>query len=293
MIDSIGKKKIFTKIDLRWGYNNMKIKKEDEWKAVFSMPEGSFELIVMFFGLTNSPATFQMMMNNLLRDLVVEEKVAVFIDDVMIATETEERHDEIVEEVLRRLEKNDLFVKLEKCVWKVREVGFLGVIIGKDEVRMEKEKVQGVIEWPVLKGMKDVQNFLGLANYYRWFVKDFAKIVRLLHEMTRKENKWNWGEKQQKAFEELKERFTTEPILVTPDLDKEMRVEVDTSDFTTGEVLLMKCEDEKWRPVTYISKSLNKAERNYEIHDKEMLAIIQCLEAWRHFLKGAKDQFKI
>ena len=271
----------------------MKIKKEDEWKAVFSMPEGSFELIVMFFGLTNSPATFQVMMNNLLRDLVVEEKVAVFIDDVMIATETEERHDEIVEEVLRRLEKNDLFVKLEKCVWKVREVGFLGVIIGKDEVRMEKEKVQGVIEWPVLKGMKDVQNFLGLANYYRWFVKDFAKIVRLLHEMTRKENKWNWGEKQQKAFEELKKRFTTEPILVTPDLDKEMRVEVDTSDFTTGEVLLMKCEDEKWRPVTYISKSLNKAERNYEIHDKEMLAIIQCLEAWRHFLKGAKDQFKI
>ena len=167
------------------------------------------------------------------------------------------------------------------------------MIIGKDEVRMEKEKVQGVIEWPVLKGMKDVQNFLGLANYYRWFVKDFAKIVRLLHEMTRKENKWNWGEKQQKAFEELKERFTTEPILVTPDLDKEMRVEVDTSDFTTGEVLLMKYEDEKWRPVTYISKSLNKAERNYEIHDKEMLAIIQCLEAWRHFLKGAKDQFKI
>ena len=128
----------------------MKIKKEDEWKAVFSMPEGSFELIVMFFGLTNSLATFQVMMNNLLKDLVVEEKVAVFIDDVMIVTETEERHDEIVEEVLRRLEKNDLFVKLEKCVWKVREVGFLGVIIGKDEVRMEKEKVQGVIEWPVL-----------------------------------------------------------------------------------------------------------------------------------------------
>jgi len=116
IIDSIGKKKVFTKIDLRWEYNNMRIKERDEWKAVFSMPEGSFELTVMFFGLTNSPATFQTMINDLLRDMVVEEKVAVFIDDVMIVIETEKRHDEIVEEVLRRLEENDLFIKPEKCV---------------------------------------------------------------------------------------------------------------------------------------------------------------------------------
>jgi len=146
LIDSIGKKKMFTKIDLCCGYNNMRIKEGDEWKAAFSMPEGSFEPTVMFFGLTNSPASFQVMMNNLLRDLVVEEKVIVFINDVMVAIETEEGHDEIVEEVLRRLEENDLFVKPEKCVWKVREVGFLRVTIGEDGVRMKKEKVQGVIE---------------------------------------------------------------------------------------------------------------------------------------------------
>ena len=179
------------------------------------MPEELFEPMVIFFGLTNSPATFQAMMNNLLRDLVVEEKVVVFIDNVMVAIETEEDHDEIVDEVLKRLEGNDLFVKLEKCVWKVREVGFLGVIIGEDRVRMEKEKVQGVIEWLVPRSTKDVQNFLGLANYYRWFVKDFAKIAKLLHEITRKETKWSWGERQQKVFEELKERFTIEPVLVT------------------------------------------------------------------------------
>jgi len=141
--------------------------------------------------------------------------------------------------------------------------------------------------------VKDVQKFLGLANYYRQFVKDFAKIAKPLHEMTRKETKWNWGERQQKVFKELKERFTTEPVLVTPDLDKEMRVEADTSDFATGGVLSMKCEDDRWRPVAYISKSLNEAERNYKIHDKEMLAIIRCLEAWRHFLEGAKGWFKI
>ena len=139
----------------------------DKWKAAFLMSKGSFEPTVMFFGLTNSPAMFQAMINNLLRDLVVEEKVAVFIDDVMVATEIEEGHNEIVEEVLRRLEKNDLFVKPEKCVWKAREVGFLGVIIGKDGVRMERKKVQGVVEWPVPKSVKDVQKLLGLANYYR------------------------------------------------------------------------------------------------------------------------------
>ena len=118
--------------------------------------------MVMFFGLTNSPAMFQAMMNDLLRDMVVEEKVAVFIDDVMIAMEMEKGHDEIVEEVLRRLEENDLFVKPEKCVWKIREV-----VIGSDRVRMEKKKVQEVVDWLVLKSVKDVQKFLGLANYYR------------------------------------------------------------------------------------------------------------------------------
>ena len=145
----------------------------------------------------------------------------------------------------------------------------------------------------MLKSVKNVQKILGLANYYRQFVKDFVKIARLLHEMTRKEIKWSWREKQQKVFEKLKERFMTELVLVTPVLDREMRVEVDASYFAIGEVLLMKYKDERWRPVTYISKSLNEAEKNYEIHNKEMLAIIQYLEAWRHFLEGAKNQFEI
>ena len=264
LIDSIGKKKVFTKMDLQWGYNNVRIKEGDEWKAAFLMPEGLFEPTVMFFGLTNSPATFQAMMNDLLREIV---------------TETEEGYDEIVEEVLKRLEENDLFVKPEKCVWKVKEVGFLEVIIGEDGVRMEKEKVQGVIEWPVPKSMKDVQKFLGLANYYRRFVKDFATIAKPLHETMRKDRKWRWGEKQQKVFEELKRKFTTELVLVTSNLNKEMRVEADASDLAIGGVLLMKCEDERWRPVAYISKLLNEAKRNYEIYDKEMLVIIRYLEA--------------
>ena len=155
----------------------------------------------------------------------------------------------------------------------------MGVVIRKNRVRIEKEKMQGVVKWLVPKEMKDVQKFLELANYYRQFVKDFAKIAKPLHKMMRKETKWSWEERQQKVFEELKERFMMEPVLVILDLDKKMRVEVDASDFATGGILSIKCEDERWKPVAYISKSLNEAERNYEIRDKEMLVIIQYLEA--------------
>ena len=119
---------------------------------------------------------------------------------------------------------------------------------------------------------------LQLVNYYRQFVKDFAKLAKLLHKLVRKDEKWNWEEEQKVAFKELKRVFTTRPVLVAPDLDKEMRVEADASEYITGGVLSMKCEDEKWRSVAFISKSLNKAEKNYKIHDKEMLAIIRCLE---------------
>ena len=166
VLENIGTKKIFTKMDLRWRYNNVRIKKGDEWKAVFTTPEGFFEPTVMFFRLTNSPAAFQAMMNELLRDLINTEKVTVFIDDVIVGTETEKGHDELVAEVIRRLKENNLYVKLEKCKWKVEEVGFLGVVIGPDGIKMEEKKVKGVLDWLTPKCVKDVQKFLGLANYY-------------------------------------------------------------------------------------------------------------------------------
>ena len=165
VLENIGMKKVFTKMDLRWGYNNVKIKKGDEWKTVFTTLEGSFELTVMFFGLTNLPVTFQAMMNELLRDLINTGKIAAFIDNIIVGTEMEEGHDEIVAEVIKRLEENNLYVKLEKCKWKVREVGFLGVVIGPEGIKMENKKVKGVLEWLIPKCVKDVQKFLGLANY--------------------------------------------------------------------------------------------------------------------------------
>ena len=293
VLENIGTKKVFTKMDLRWGYNNMRIKEGDEWKAAFMMPEESFEPTVMFFGLMNSPATFQAMMNELLRDLTNTGKVAVFIDDVIVGTETEEGHDELVAEVIKRLKENDLYVKPEKCKWKVREVEFLGVVIGPEGIKMEEEKVKGVLEWPMPKSVKDVQKFLGLANYYHQFIEEFATVARPLHDLVKKDKKWEWTEKKERAFKELKERFTKEPVLAAPDIDKKMRIEVDVSDYAMGGVLSMECEDGLWRPVAFLSKSLNKTERNYEIHDKEILAIIRGLEAWRHLLERAQYKFKI
>ena len=158
---------------------------------------------------------------------------------------------------------------------------------------MEKEKVKGVLEWPIPKCVKDVQKFLGLANYYRRFIKGFAIVARLLHVVVKKDKKWDWMERQEKMFKELKEQFTKEPVLAAPDIDKKMRMEVDASDYVMGDVLSMEGKDGLWRPVAFLSKSLNETERNYEIHDKEMLAIVRELEAWKHLLEGAQYKFKI
>ena len=170
---------------------------------------------------------------------------------------------------------------------------FLGVVIGPEGVKIEKEKVKGVLEWLMPKCVKDVQKFLGLANYYCQFIEGFAIVVRLLHDTVKKDKRWEWTEKQEEAFKELKKRFTEEPVLAAPDIDKKMRMEVDTLDYATGGVLSMECRDGLWRPVVFLSKSLNETERNYKIYDKEMLAIIRGLEVWRHLLEGAQYKFEI
>ena len=157
-------------------------------------------------------------------------------------------------------------------------MGFLGVVIGPEGIKMKKEKVKDVLEWPTPKCVKDVQKFLGLANYYHQFIEGFTSVARLLHDMVKKDKKWEWTEKQKKVFEKLKKRFTEEPVLAAPDLDKKMRIEVDVSNYVIGGVLSMDCGDELWRPVAFLSKSLNETERNYKIHDKEMLAIVRRLE---------------
>jgi len=278
LINNIGSKKVFTKIDLQWGFNNVRIKEGDEWKRAFTTYVGSFEPTVMFFGMTNSPAMFQAMMNEILRDMINEGKVAVFVDNMLVRTETEEGYDEIVEEVLRRLEENDLYVKPEKCAWKVRKIEFLNAVIGPSGIEIEKEKVDRVLSWPEPRNMKDVRKFLGLTNYYRGFIKDFAQVARPMNMLMRKDVKWRWEGEEQAAFDKLKKAFIMRPVLAAPDLDKEFRVEADASNYATGGVLSIKCSNDLWRLVAFISKSLSDTERNYKIHYKEMLAITRYLE---------------
>ena len=145
LVDAMGNKKLFAKMDLQWGYNNVRIKEGDEWKVAFTIHMGSFEPVVMFFGMMNLLATFQGMMNEIMRDLINEGKVVVFVDDVLIGTDGEEGHDEIVAEVLKRLEENDLYVKPKKCSWKTSKVNFLGVVMGQGKIKIEEEKVKGVL----------------------------------------------------------------------------------------------------------------------------------------------------
>ncbi|GLB44698.1 putative retrotransposable element tf2 155 kda protein type 1-like [Lyophyllum shimeji] len=294
LINNLRGARYFTKLDVRWGYNNVRIKEGDEWKAAFRTNRGLFEPLVMFFGLTNSPATFQTMMNDIFRDLIAQGVVCVYLDDILIYTKTLEEHRRITRIVLDRLREHRLFLKPEKCEFERTEIEYLGLIISHGTASMDPVKVAGVAEWPVPKNKKEVQSFLGFTNFYRRFIRDFSHHARPLFDLTAKDVAWTWGSGQQDAFESLKRAITSKPVLIFPDDDRPFRVEADSSDFATGAVLSQQSpEDEKWHPVAFYSKSLNAVERNYEIHDKEMLAIIRALEEWRHFLEGARHKVEI
>ena len=166
LVDKLQGAKLFTKMDLKWGYNNVCIKENDEWKAAFTCSHGSFEPLIMYFGLCNSPTTFQVMMNEIFADM--NDVVVVYINNLMIFTKTENQaeHNKIILEVLRRLEENDLFVNPEKCTFRTTEVDFLSMIVGRDGIKMDQEKVKAILEWPEPKMVKGVRSFLRLANFY-------------------------------------------------------------------------------------------------------------------------------
>jgi len=293
LVDKLKGCKLFTKMDLWWGYNNVRICKGNEWKAAFVTHKGAFEPLVMYFGLCNSPATFQKMMNEIFHDML--DVCMVYIDDLMIFTDTDdqEKHDRIVLEVLKRLHDNDLFVKPEKCRFRVTKVDFLGMIVSRDGIKMDPEKVNTILKWPEPTNVKQVQAFLGLGNFYRCFIKDYAIMARPMTDLTCKNTVFTFREKEHAAFEALKAAFTCAPVLQYPNQDHKFCLETDASEFTVGGVISVKCEDSEFRPVAYMSHSMTPPKRNYPIHDKEMLAIIKATEAWRHYLKATPYAFEI
>jgi len=196
--------------------------------------------------------------------------------------------------VLKRLQFNDLYTKAEKCFFEQSSIKYLGVIISENKVQMDKEKLSGVLEWPVLTKVKQVQAFLGFVNFYCRFIENFAKMLKLLSNLTKKDCTWNWGIEQQNAFEMLKKAFTTAPILRIPN-DKDLfKLSTDASNFARDIVLSQKdMQTNLWHPVAFFSKSLDVHERNYEIYNKELLAVIWGLEEYRHYLEGHPHKIEI
>ncbi|EKM48439.1 uncharacterized protein PHACADRAFT_58702, partial [Phanerochaete carnosa HHB-10118-sp] len=291
LVDKLKQARYFTKLDVRWGYNNIRIKEGDEEKAAFLTNRGLFEPLVMFFGLTNSPATFQTMMNDIFRDLISQGHVVVYLDDIMIFTQDLKEHRWITRQVLQILREHKLYLKPEKCEFEKAEIEYLGMIVGKGVVRMDPVMIEGVVNWPRPESKRDIQAFLGFTNFYRRFIRDYGKIAKPLSSLTGNATFESTVE-QEVAFTSLKDALCTAPVLAIPNDNDPYQVECDASDFAIGAELAQK-QDGKWKPVAYLSKAMTAAERNYEIYDKELLAIMTSLDEWRQYLMGAIHPFEI
>lgn len=292
LLDRMARAEWFSKMDVRFGYNNLLIADGDQWKAAFLTNRGLFEPMVMFFGLTNSPATFQTMMDDIFQDLIATGKVVIYMDDILVGTETLDEHRLIVTEILKRLQEHDLFLKPEKCTFETKEVEYLGMILGHGRISMDPVKLDGVLKWPTPKNLTDVRAFLGFGNFYRRFIHDFAGKARPLNDLTKKDNPWTWTDKEQASFDALKTAFTTAPVIIQPDASKPFRVECDASGFAIGGVLSQE-QDGRWHPCAYLSSSMTEAERNYDVHDRELLAIMKTFGAWRHYLAGSPHKIDV
>lgn len=286
-LDRLKTAKYFTKIDLRAAYNLIRIKPGDEWKTAFRTRYGLYEYLVMPFGLTNAPASFQYLINDVLRDYL-DNFVIVYLDDILIFSKTHEEHVTHVKQVLKRLEDNSLWAKAEKCEFFQDSVDFLGYIVSDKGISMDPKKVEAIVDWPVPKNVHDIQVFLGFANFYRRFIKSYSKVTSPLTRLLRKGINFEWTTKEQEAFDDLKKRFTTAPILQHFQPDLPLVLETDASDFAIAGVLSHSI-DGKLYPIAFYSRKLNNSELNYEIYDKEMLAIVEAFKHWRAYLEGSPN----
>lgn len=291
LMDKLKGAKFFTKLDIRWGYNNVRLKEGDEHKAAFITNRGLFEPLVMFFGLTNSPATFQNMMNDIFHELVLTGKVVVYMDDILIFSDDLAELRLLTRRVLDVLQEHKLCLKPEKCVFEALEVEYLGVIVSYGQLRMDPKKIAALASWPTPKCKKDVQQFLGFINFYRRFVRNFAKLATPLNRLCGSVP-WVWTAAEDDAFTDLRTAGIEGPVLALPLDDAPFRVEADSSGFATGAVLTQ-LQADFWCPVAYFSKALNEVERNYDIHDRELLSIMRALAEWRRYLHGTADAFEI
>ena len=293
MLDKLHRATLFTTLDLQSGYWQIPIDEKDKEKTAFSAGEGLYEFNVMPFGLTGAPATFQRCMNYLLMDV---NHTMVYIDDIIIYSTNFEEHLNDIENVLKVLKTSGLKLKPSKCEWVKQEVSFLGHIVSAKGMTPDPVNTEKVRNFPVPRNIKDIQRFIGIASYYRRFIKNFATIASPLHKLTRKDKTtgknvdFHWSEVHQKAFEELKERLVTPPILRFPDMSKPFILMTDASGYALGAVLGQKDDDEKDHVIAYASRGLKAHEKNYSTIEKELLAIVFATKQFKHYIWSREVQ---
>jgi len=277
----------FSSIDLASGYWQIEMEEEDKEKTAFTCHLGLYEFNVMPFGLTNAPPTFQRMMNKILKDWLYEFAV-VYIDDIMIYSKTYEEHLEHIEKVLSKLREVNLMLKLKKCKWCEQNIEFLGHIVGKGGLKPDPGKIEKIKNLKIPRNVKDVRAVLGLCSYYRKFIKGFSKVAKPMNELLKKDRKFEWTEKCQEAFEELKQKLIEHPILEYPDFEKEFILMTDASGEGLGAVLAQLNNENNEIVIAYASRSLRDAEKNYPITEQECLAIVWGIEHFHKYLVGRK-----
>ena len=278
MLDELSGSTIFSKVDLRSGYHQIRMKLGDEWKTAFKTKFGLYEWLVMPFGLTNAPSTFMRLMNEVLRAFI-GRFVVVYFDDILIYSRSLEEHLEHLRAVFIALRDARLFGNLGKCTFCTDRVSLLGYVVTPQGIEVDKAKIEAIESWPQPKTVTQVRSFLGLAGFYRRFVRDFSTIAAPLNELTKKDVPFLWGTTQEEAFTVLKDKLTHAPLLQLPDFNKTFELECDASGIGLGGVLL-----QDGKPVAYFSEKLSGPSLNYSTYDKELYALVRTLETWQHYL---------
>ena len=283
LFDKLAKARYFTKLDLRSGYHQIRVAENDIAKTTCVTRYGAFEWLVMPFGLTNAPATFCTLMNQIFQPFL-DRFVVVYLDDILIYSETLEDHARHIEDVFRVLRENQLYANPEKCTFAVEEISFLGHIVGDGKIRMDEKKVKAVRDWDPPANASELRSFLGLVNYYRKFIRGHSAVAAPLTNLLRKGQIWDWSPTCQQAFVKLKAAVTSEPVLSLPDFEKPYEVYSDASDVALGGVLM-----QDGHPIAFASRKLSEYERTRAtVQEKELAAVVHCLREWRHYLLGAK-----
>ncbi|GJP66599.1 hypothetical protein CLOP_g23514 [Closterium sp. NIES-67] len=288
LLDQLRGAMVFSKLDLRSGYWQIRMADNSVHKTSFRTRYGSYEYLVMPFGLTNAPATFQAEVNHILCPLL-DECVVVYLDNILVYSRDMQQHVEHLRRVFEILRRERFYVKLSKSEFALEKVQFLGHIISAQGVHVDPKNIEAVRTWKTPEKVKELQQILGFANYYNRFVPQYAKIAAPLRNLLKKNTPYKWEPKHQEAVQQLKQALTSAPVLILPDPERNYVIKADASDQAVRAVL-MQDQGNGLQPIPYLSKKLHGAEQNYPIHDKEALAIIIALKKWRCYLEGRKTR---